>query len=449
MVSALCPNCHILLVEANSSYLSDLGTGVNTAVNVFHANVVSNSYGSSEYGSETTDSANYYNHPGVAVVVSSGDSGYGVQFPAASQYVTAVGGTSLTQNTNTGTRNGTETAWSGAGSGCSSYEAKPAWQHDSGCANRTVADASAVADPNTGVWVYDTYGTGGTWGILGGTSVAAPLIGSVYALAGNPASANTLASYPYTNQSANPAVLNDVTSGSNGSCGGSYLCTAISGYDGPTGLGTPNGDAAFVATATATAPSAPRTLAAIGSATQVKLTWSAPASNGGSAVTSYNVYRGTAANGEGATPYASAITSTSYTDTAVTKGTTYFYKVTALNSVGEGLASNEASAKAASLPTAPLSLTAKTSSTRGVTLSWHAPSSDGGSTILSYRIYRSRTSGKETSYVTVTATCKAGTCTATYNDSNTSAGATYYYQVAAINAIGTGPRSNQASAKAR
>ncbi len=286
MVSAVCPNCKILLVEASSAYLSDLGTAVNTAVSL-GANVVSNSYGGSEYSGETSDSTTYYNHPGVAVVASSGDNGYGVEFPAASNTVTAVGGTSLYQSTNTGTRNATETAWSGAGSGCSAFVAKPSWQHDTGCSGRTVADVSAVADPNTGVWVYDTYGTGGTWLIFGGTSVASPIVGSMYALAGNSASSNTLSSYPY----ADPGGLNDVTSGSNGSCGGSYLCTAGSGYDGPTGLGTPNSTPAFTgAPATPMAPGAPTLLSATAGNASVALSWS-PTTTGTAPITSYNVYR--------------------------------------------------------------------------------------------------------------------------------------------------------------
>jgi subtilase family serine protease len=131
--------------------------------------------------------------------------------------------------------------WSGAGSGCSAYDAKPSWQKDSGCANRTVADVSAVADPNTGVAVYDTYGQGNGWMVFGGTSASSPLIAAVYALAGAPSSGSYPASFPYAHTSA----LYDVTSGSNGSCGGSYLCTGTTGYDGPSGLGTPNGTAAF------------------------------------------------------------------------------------------------------------------------------------------------------------------------------------------------------------
>jgi subtilase family serine protease len=102
-----------------------------------------------------------------------------------------------------------------------------------------VADVSADADPNTGVAVYDSYHTGG-WLVFGGTSVASPIVASVYALAGNETSGN-YGDYPYGHASS----LFDVTSGSNGSCGGSYLCTAGPGYDGPAGLGTPNGTSAF------------------------------------------------------------------------------------------------------------------------------------------------------------------------------------------------------------
>ena len=235
MVSAICPNCHILLVEATTNSFSNLSAAVDEAARL-GANEISNSYGGSEYSNEVSDQS-HYNHPGIAITASSGDSGYGVQFPAASQYVTAVGGTSLSKASNS--RGWSETAWSGAGSGCSAFIAKPSWQKDGGCSNRTVADVSADADPNTGVSVYDTYHETG-WLVFGGTSVASPIIASVYALAGNAGSV-TYGSYPYSHTSS----LFDVTSGSNGSCGGSYLCTAVAGYDGPTGLGTPNGAGGF------------------------------------------------------------------------------------------------------------------------------------------------------------------------------------------------------------
>ena len=235
MASAVCPNCKILLVEANSNAFTDLAAAEDTAARL-GASVISNSYGGSEFSSETSSTYNsHFNHPGIPITVSSGDSGYGVEFPAASQYVTAVGGTSLTRS---GSAFG-ERAWSGAGSGCSAYVAKPSWQNDGGCARRTVADVSAVADPNTGVAVYDSYKYrgGAGWMVFGGTSVAAPVVASVYALAGNVAAP----SYPYGHTSS----LHDVTSGSNGSCSVAYLCTAGTGFDGPTGVGTPNGTGAF------------------------------------------------------------------------------------------------------------------------------------------------------------------------------------------------------------
>jgi len=236
MVSAICPKCQILLVEANTNLLDDLGAGVDEAVRL-GADVVSNSYGGPEFSGETSYDSSYYAHQGVAVVVSSGDNGYGVQYPAASPFVTAVGGTSLTELSATGTRDGSETAWSGAGAGCSSYEPKPSWQRDGGCANRAVADVSAVADPNTGVWIYDSYGASG-WEIYGGTSASAPIVGAFYALGGaQHGTADTFASYPYGAAGA----LYDAVSGSDGVCSPAYLCTAGTGYDGPTGLGTPGG----------------------------------------------------------------------------------------------------------------------------------------------------------------------------------------------------------------
>jgi subtilase family serine protease len=239
MVSALCPSCRILLVEASSASLTDLGTAVNTAVKL-GATVVSNSYGGGESSGEVQSEQTYYNHPGVAITVSSGDGGFGVEFPAASRFVTAVGGTHLQRAA--GGRGWSESAWSGAGSGCSAFITKPTWQTDAGCHMRSVADVAAVADPATGVAVYDSYGHGSRsvgWLVFGGTSVAAPLVAAVYALAGNGGGgAGASAAY------AHPSALNDVTAGSNGTCG-SYLCTAGAGYDGPTGLGTPIGVGAF------------------------------------------------------------------------------------------------------------------------------------------------------------------------------------------------------------
>jgi subtilase family serine protease len=235
MVSAICPNCHILLVEAKTNSFTNLGTAVNRAA-AMGANAISNSYGSNGDVSDATLGA-FYNHPGIAVTASSGDSGFGLGYPASSHFVTAVGGTTLTPGG--GARGWTETAWSGAGSGCSTLNAalSGAAGFDTGCTGRAVADVSAVADPATGVAVYDTTPFNGRsgWFVVGGTSASSPIIAAVYGLAGNTASIDN--NYPYTHSGS----FFDVTGGSNGSCSPSQLCTARTGWDGPTGLGTPNG----------------------------------------------------------------------------------------------------------------------------------------------------------------------------------------------------------------
>jgi subtilase family serine protease len=234
MVSAICPNCHILLVEANDNSFTNLGIAVDRAA-LMGANTISNSYGGGEFAGEISGDV-HYNHPGTAITASSGDDGFGAQYPAASQFVTAVGGTRLVQAPTT-RRGWKETAWNGAGSGCSVFEPKPSWQTDPACPRRTIADVSAVADPATGVAVRYN----GSWFQFGGTSVSSPIIASVYALAGNAATVN-YGSYPYLHTRRN---LFDIKKGSNGVCGGTYLCTAMRGYDGPTGLGSPKGIGGF------------------------------------------------------------------------------------------------------------------------------------------------------------------------------------------------------------
>ena len=179
MASAVCPKCHILLVEASSASMANLGAAVNEAV-ALGATVISNSYGGNEYSTESTDESRYFIHPGVAITVSSGDAGFGVEFPAASRFVTAVGGTSLARSSSS--RGFAESVCSGAGSGCSARIGKPTWQNDASCGRRTVADVAAVDDQNTGVAVYDMFCVClAGWLVLGGTSVAEPLVAGEYA----------------------------------------------------------------------------------------------------------------------------------------------------------------------------------------------------------------------------------------------------------------------------
>jgi len=237
-VHAVCPDCRILLVEARSNSLSNLLVAESYAASRAEVVVVSNSWGAGEFSSESSYDG-YFNY-GKPITVSSGDSGYGVEWPAASPVVTAVGGTTLTLN-NDNTRQD-ETVWKGSGSGCSSYEQAPDFQTNAGvdtvnCGHRIVADVAADADPATGAAVYDSYGYAGQsgWFTVGGTSLSSPIIAAVYALAGNTQGASSL----YSNGG-----LYDVTAGFNGSCG-NYLCSGQLGYDGPTGLGTPLGLGAF------------------------------------------------------------------------------------------------------------------------------------------------------------------------------------------------------------
>jgi subtilase family serine protease len=234
MVSAACPDCHILLVEANSASFANLGTAVNYAATQ-GVSAISNSYGGSDSGPSSA-----YNHPGIAVTASTGDAGFGVESPASFASVIAVGGTSLVRDGSA--RGWSEAAWSGAGSGCSTLNAKPAWQTAATqCSGKANADVSAVADPSTGVAVYDStrfQGASG-WQVYGGTSASSPIIASVYTMGGN--LAGNPASFTWTHTGG----LNDVTSGSNGVCSPSVWCHAGAGWDGPTGLGTPNGTSSF------------------------------------------------------------------------------------------------------------------------------------------------------------------------------------------------------------
>lgn len=231
MVSAICPHCKILLVEASSPSIGALSTAERYAT--ARASYVSNSWSGNE---GPTGYDNDFKVSGVAITAATGDYGHNAtaQWPAILPSVIAVGGTALNQYNPR-----KEYAWSGAGSGCSKIYAKPSYQSAlrTGCGNRAEADVSAVADPYTGVAVYDTFHQSG-WVVFGGTSAATPIIASVFALAGDAVHNNVDYLYGHSDS------LNDVKSGSNGTCG-VPLCAATAGWDGPTGMGTPNGIDAF------------------------------------------------------------------------------------------------------------------------------------------------------------------------------------------------------------
>ncbi len=260
MVHATCQTCRIVLVEASSETWGNLGTAVNEAV-AAGATEVSNSYGGPEFSGYAELGPAYYEHPGIVVTVSSGDCGYfnqgcsgwtaAANFPAVAPHVVAVGGTSLSKSGETWT----STAWSGGGSGCSQVFTAAPWQASAegfsaeGCSyGRSVADVAAVADPYTGVDIYDSTPAGSGdptgWGVVGGTSAASPIVAGEFGLGGGARGVAYPASTLYSHLGDSSA-LYDVTAGSNGSCSGTTACHAATGADGPTGVGSPVGLGVF------------------------------------------------------------------------------------------------------------------------------------------------------------------------------------------------------------
>ena len=242
MASAICPLCGIVLVEANDNSSNGLYVAQNAAAGL--AGYISNSWGGSESSTESSLDSSYFTHAsGIVTTVSAGDSDYGASYPATSPKVVSVGGTSLTAASNS--RGWTESVWNttqgseGTGSGCSAFEAQPSWQTalnlPSGCSKRVDNDVAADADPATGVAVYDTANGNTGWNEVGGTSASSPMVAAMFALAGNAGATPARDIYQHTGN------FYDITSGNDGTCSPSYLCTAGTGFDGPTGIGTPNG----------------------------------------------------------------------------------------------------------------------------------------------------------------------------------------------------------------
>ncbi len=259
MVSAICPNCHILLVETMSNQNSDLEVGETTATKT--ANAISNSWGGPD---SYSTGGPFDSHKGIVITASSGDQGAGAAFegqsasaqqPCSFQGVICVGGTSLVLHNG---KRVSEVVWDdlthnlcsngpcATGSGCSGIVKKPSWQHDKGCKGRSESDISADADPNTGVAIR----WNGNWYSAGGTSASSPMIAAMYALAGNTATASGASLWSKGGTSAFYAI----TSGTNeNKAAGTYVCakktryicnagTGMAGkYSGPAGWGTPHG----------------------------------------------------------------------------------------------------------------------------------------------------------------------------------------------------------------
>lgn len=354
MAHAVCQNCRILLVEANSESFADLGAAVNTAV-ALGATEISNSYAGPELKSYTSYRADY-DHPGVAVTVASGDCGYinqacselaeAANFPADSPDVVAVGGTALTEDDET--EAWSSSAWEDGGSGCSAVFAAPLWQTSlagfvaTGCGSgRSIADVAAIGDPETGVNVYDSTPEGNGdptgWGVWGGTSVASPILAAEFALDGGAHGVSYPASTLYTHLGDAEDVY-DVVSGSNGVCAGASACNAGRGYDGPTGVGSPVGLGAFVLAGTPSAGSRPTVSGTAEQGftlTATPATWSPAASSTGLQWEQCN------AAGSGCQAIAGATGST-YKIAAADVGGTLRLQETASDAAGEGAPTDSA-----------------------------------------------------------------------------------------------------------
>jgi IPT/TIG domain len=325
---ATCESCEVLLVEAGVPSYEDLETAEKSAATL-GASEISNSWAGPEVGeTPELESASPFDHPGIVITAAAGDDGYldwgaeaasergYVGFPASSPHVVAVGGTRLSLGT--GSAWAGETVWNGdgaTGGGCSVVFTAQPWQQSLsdwsgvGCGTkRAVADVSADADPYTGLAVRDTspeceykYEEAKVkhvlyWCTIGGTSVASPLIASTFALAGGANKVEYPAKTLYENQVKSPGSLHDVTTGSNGectkpfsetglsgcttaeeakSCSSKAICVAGTGYDGPTGVGTPDGITAFKPLAAVSAPTVSSVSPASGSVsggTEIKIT---------------------------------------------------------------------------------------------------------------------------------------------------------------------------------
>ncbi len=330
MVSAVCPECKLLLVESNTNSTEDLDTAEAEAATESPV-AISNSWGNAGEYFEETENDTYFDHPGIPIVFAAGDTGYGPKYPATSPYVISAGGTQLTKAPLT-SRKWSEEVWhnepapgDSTGSGCSEYEPKPAWQTDKGCAKRTDNDISAVAYKLS---AYDSYEQTGEerWTTRSGTSASTPIIAGVEALA--PTATRAAGAEAFYRK---PSMVFDITNGTDGTCTTEYLCTAVAGFDGPTGWGTP--DRAF----SLTSPSA-----ITGSATAITKTGATIGGtvNPSGIASKYYFEYGTTASYGTKTAEASAGSGTSNVEvskglTGLVAGKQYDFRVVATNSAGE------------------------------------------------------------------------------------------------------------------
>ncbi len=441
---AIAPGAKIILVEAKNSFLSSLLNAVDYAASQPNVHQVSMSWGGSEFSGESSYDY-HFSVSGVSFTASSGDSGTGTIYPSASPYVVGVGGTTL--NVDSSGNVNSETAWSGSGGGVSSYESAPSYQSGfNSNSGRGIPDVSYDADPNTGVPVYDSYGYGG-WNQVGGTSVGAPQWAAISAIVNSGGGqlssvsfGTNTALYKAATGSAYSANYRDIISGSNGACG--TLCTAGVGYDFVTGLGSPltNNLIPYLQ------PSLTPDFAISSSSSSLTIKSGSSDSSTIITVTSLNGFTGTVSLA------ASSTLGTSLNPTSISggAGTSQLsitvpantaagtYTVTVTGTSGTLSHSTTVTVTVPTVPSAPQNLQAAPGNAQ-VSLSWSAPSTDGGSPILNYNIYKGTSSGSETLLTTIGNTL-------TYTDTSVTNGQIYYYYITAQNSVGPSSSSNEVNA---
>ncbi|MDE1829953.1 MAG: hypothetical protein KGI25_06505 [Thaumarchaeota archaeon] len=440
---SVAPGAKIVLVETSSNSLGSLLGGETTAVGS-GAQQVSNSWGSSEFSSETSYDS-YFTSPTASFFVASGDGGSGVEWPAASPYVIAVGGTTL--NVGSSGQWSSETAWSGSSGGLSAYEPKPSYQNNfvSG-SQRAVPDVSYDGDPNTGVYVYDSDPINGQsgWWVVGGTSAGAPQWAGVSAIVNSQGAKLVSASFgtssafydaavgAESNPQTSPyvATYHDITSGTNGNCG--TLCTAGLGYDEVTGLGSPqvNNLIPYLVPS----PTPDFTI----SASQSSMTEGAGSTNS-TTITITSVYGFAGSVSLSVSPSSGSsfgssslqITSggSNSTTLTLTPSSSTTYAIT--GSSGSLSHSTRVFVTVESAPSSPQNLVV-TAGNQQVSLSWQAPSSTGGLPIT-YTVFRNDTQ------------IASGLTTTSYADTGLTNGDTDTYYVEAVNSVGTSGPSNTVS----
>jgi hypothetical protein len=433
MASAVCPECHIDLVEANKEG-NELDVAEEEAASLKPA-VISNSWGRAEESAQTERDV-YFHHPGIPVVAASGDDGYKVEYPAASPDVIAAGGTTLKKAENA--RGWTETVWTGTGSGCSKYEEKPPWQTDKACTDRTDNDVAADASEESPLSVYDSYEYPG-WELVWGTSAATPIISGIEAQASS--ATRSLAADAFYKK---PSMLFHISEGSNGTCTppaeDEYFCHATKeGYNGPTGEGTP--DKVFESAAAA---------AATGFATKVAGTEATVSGivNPNGLATKYYVEYGTTKSVGSKTAEVSVGSGTSNLEeskaiTGLKGSTKYYFRLVATNSNGTTDGLNEVftttSASKPYVETKPAtSVGAKEATLNGIV-------NPEGQETKYYFEY-----GQTTAYGTKTAEASAGSGTSNVEESKAITGLEpekiYDFRIVATNGTGTSYGSNQSVA---